>query len=61
MVVLNDDNQTRILTVLTGNSIGAWIEVQGAIAAGDRVIVRGNERLESEQTVDATPLDYQLP
>jgi RND family efflux transporter MFP subunit len=61
VVVLNDDNQTRILTVLTGNSIGAWIEVQGAIAAGDRVIVRGNERLESEQTVDATPLDYQLP
>ena len=61
VVLLNDDNQTRIRTVRTGNSIGAWIEVQGDIEAGDRVIVRGNERLGPEQTVDANPLDYQLP
>jgi RND family efflux transporter MFP subunit len=54
-------NLTRIEAVLTGNSIGAWIEVRGDVAPGDRVIVRGNERLEPEQAVEATLLDYQVP
>ena len=61
VVLFNDDNRTRIEEVLTGNSIGAWIEVRGDVAPGDRVIVRGNERLEPEQTVEATLLDYQVP
>ena len=61
VVLFNDDNLTRIEAVLTGNSIGAWIEVRGDVVPGDRVIVRGNERLEPEQTVKATLLDYQVP
>jgi RND family efflux transporter MFP subunit len=61
VVLINDDQQTRIEAVLTGNSVGAWIEVQGNVAPGDRVIVRGNERLGPEQSVEATLLDYQVP
>lgn len=61
VVLFNDDNLTRIEAVLTGNSIGAWIEVRGDVVPGDRVIVRGNERLEPKQTVEATLLDYQVP
>lgn len=61
LVVLSDDNLTRIVVVQTGHSIGDWIEVFDAVAAGDRVVVRGNERLEAGQRVDPTALDYSLP
>jgi len=61
VVLLDDDNQTRIVTVSTGDAINSWIEVRGEIDAGDRVVVRGNERLEPGQTVDAVALEYELP
>jgi len=61
VVVLDHDNQTRIVPVITGKSSGAWIEIRGDVTAGDRVVVRGNERLQGEQTVDATLLNYQAP
>jgi RND family efflux transporter MFP subunit len=61
LVVLSDDNLTRMVVVQTGHSIGDWIEVFDAVAAGDRVVVRGNERLEPGQLVDPKALDYPLP
>jgi multidrug efflux pump subunit AcrA (membrane-fusion protein) len=61
VVVLNSDNRVRIEAVQTGESIGIWIAVEGNVAPGERVIVRGNERLEAGQNVDATPLEYPLP
>ena len=61
VVLMDSENQTHFSSVLTGASIGEWIEVRGDVAAGDRVIVRGNERLEAAQTVNATLLEYGLP
>ena len=61
VVLIDSQNQTRISPVLTGASVGEWIEIKGDVASGDRVIVRGNERLEAAQTVDATLLEYGLP
>jgi len=61
LVTLGDDNLTQIMVVQTGHSIGDWIEVYDAVAAGDRVVVRGNERLESGQLVDPKALEYPLP
>jgi len=61
VVVLNSDNRVRIEAVQTGESIGVWIAVEGNVVPGERVIVRGNERLEPGQNVDATPLEYPLP
>ena len=61
VVVLDEDNRTRIAPVVTGKSSGAWVEVRGDVAAGERVVVRGNERLEAGQTVNAKLLDYPPP
>ena len=61
IVVLDEGNRTRIAPVVTGKSSGAWVEVRGDITAGERVIVRGNERIEAGQAVNAKLLDYPLP
>lgn len=61
LVVLSEDNLTQIVVVQTGNSIGDWIEVHSGVSAGDRVVVRGNERLVPETLVDPKVLDYPLP
>lgn len=45
-----DDTAQRVM-VKTGAAEGDVIEVQGAIAAGDTVVVRGNERLRPGQKV----------
>jgi multidrug efflux pump subunit AcrA (membrane-fusion protein) len=42
------------VAVETGSEDGALVEVHGAIAPGERVIVRGAERLEAGQKVRAT-------
>jgi multidrug efflux pump subunit AcrA (membrane-fusion protein) len=39
------------LPVLTGASDGIMIEVQGAVQAGDKIVVRGGERLRPGQRV----------
>lgn len=49
------------LPVLTGQGFGAWIVVEGPLAAGDRVVTRGNERLQPGQTVVAEPQEYPVP
>jgi RND family efflux transporter MFP subunit len=62
-LVLREDNtyvfkvdkkdQAQRVTVETGTEEGALVEVKGPIAAGERVIVRGAERLEAGQKVRA--------
>lgn len=49
--IVDEDNTARRIRVTTGIGQGEWIEVSGAIQEGDRVIVRGNERLRPGQTV----------
>lgn len=41
----------RRIDVSTGVGEGSWIEVGGDLATGDRVVVRGAERLQDGQTV----------
>lgn len=48
---LTDDGTAERVPVTTGIAQGGLIEVRGEIVAGDRVIVRGNERLRPGQAV----------
>lgn len=48
---VNDDNTVVQVPVRTGIGNGSRIEVKGDIADGDRVVVRGGERLRSGQSV----------
>lgn len=45
------DNVARQVSVQTGVGAGDQIEVSGLIGPGDRVVVRGNERLQPGQSV----------
>jgi RND family efflux transporter MFP subunit len=49
--IVDQDNTARRIRVTTGIGAGDWIEVQGPIQDGDRVVVRGNERLRPGQQV----------
>jgi len=49
-----DDKAERV-RVTTGLAQGALIEVEGELQDGDTVVVRGNERLRSGQTVKIQP------
>lgn len=48
---IDDDNIARQVSVRTGIASGAFIEVQGDMNAGDRVVIRGGERLRDGQQV----------
>jgi len=56
------DGKAERIGVTTGGAQGDLIEVRGAIAAGDRLVVRGGERLQAGQLVkivepvEASPL-----
>lgn len=49
--VIGDDNTARRIPVETGVGNGDLIEVNGELVQGDKVVVRGNERLQPGQTV----------
>lgn len=49
--VVDDEGVTRRVDIATGAADGALIEVTGAVAAGDRVVIRGGERLRPGQKV----------
>jgi len=59
--VLGDDDTVRPVTVVTGGGMGLWIAVEGALSPGQRVVVRGNERLRPGQKVMGEPQEYDLP
>ena len=50
--VVDANNEARQISVQVGVGQGEDIEVLGAIAPGDRVVIRGNERLQPGQTVN---------
>lgn len=50
--IIDDEGTARRATVSTGIGQGDWIEVVGPVQAGDRVVIRGNERLRDGQTVE---------
>ncbi len=49
--IVDEDNTARRIRVTTGIGAGDWIEVRGPIQAGDKVVIRGNERLRPGQEV----------
>lgn len=49
--VINQDNSAKRVVVTTGIGSNDKIEVMGDIQAGDKVVIRGNERLRAGQTV----------
>lgn len=49
--VVNEDNSVRRVPVAVGTGSGDRIEVSGDIQPGDRVVIRGAERLRPGQTV----------
>ncbi len=48
---INDDELAEPVDVVLGNADGKWIEVSGDLTAGDRVVIRGGERLRPGQKV----------
>jgi len=48
---INDDMTAEQISVITGLGDGSHIEVMGELKAGDRVVTRGAERLNSGDTV----------
>ena len=53
--LIDQDNQSSQVEVTTGIGTSDKIEVFGEIAEGDRVVIRGNERLRPGQTVNVLP------
>jgi hypothetical protein len=49
--VVDGNDQARQVRVTTGVGSGDQIEVLGALSPGDRVVIRGNERLTPGQAV----------
>ncbi len=50
--IVDADNQAQQIRVTVGVGQGEHIEVRGAVSPGDRVVIRGNERLRPGQAVN---------
>lgn len=50
--VVDDENLARQVSVTVGVGSGDDIEILGELEPGDRVVIRGNERLQQGQAVD---------
>ena len=61
MVFLIDQDSAVPTPVTVGGAMGVWAVVNGAVVPGDKVITRGNERLQPGQTVQADMLPYPSP
>jgi len=52
---LNDSNAAEKVNISTGIASGDFIQVEGNLAPGDRVVIRGGERLRPGQEVKVIP------
>ena len=50
--IVDGNNQAQQIRVTVGVGQGEHIEILGAVSPGDRVVIRGNERLQPGQTVN---------
>jgi len=48
---INAKNVAERVAIETGTESGSLVEIRGGLAAGDRVVIRGGERLEAGQSV----------
>ncbi|MFT5758629.1 MAG: multidrug efflux system membrane fusion protein [Alteromonadaceae bacterium] len=51
VLTIDENEQAKKVNVMVGQGVGRWVSVTGALWAGDEVIVRGGERLQSGQKV----------
>jgi RND family efflux transporter MFP subunit len=58
---INGSGAVERAAVTTGAGLGEWIVVEGPVRPGQKVVTRGNERLQPGQPVRAEPLEYRLP
>ena len=49
--VIDANNEARQISVTVGVGQGEYIEILGAVSPGDKVVIRGNERLQPGQAV----------
>ena len=61
LYVINGDDTISPVPVATGAALGAWVAVDGAVQAGQKVVTRGNERMQPGQKVNAMPVEYAVP
>ena len=59
--LVNGNNTIAEVPVQVGSGVGGWVEVQGGVQAGQKVVTRGNERLMNGQPVQGQPLEVRLP
>ncbi len=59
--LLTDDGSVRQTPVHTGIGVGSWVEVEGAIQSGQKVVTEGNERLRDGQAVIPEIQEYPFP
>ena len=57
VVTVDQDHTAHKVAVLVGRGEGDWISVTGEVIAGDRVVVRGGERLKDGQKVRFSEID----
>jgi RND family efflux transporter MFP subunit len=59
--LLNGDDRVSLVPVSLGTGVGSWIVVEGEVRPGQKVVTRGNERLQPGQPARGEPLEYPLP
>ncbi len=57
---IKDDNTAEQVSVVTGMASGELIEIKGDVQAGDKIVIRGAERLRSGQAVQIKSNNDQL-
>lgn len=58
---IDAEDKAQPMPVEVGAAADAWIAVAGGVKAGDRVVVRGNERLRPGQELAPEPLEIEAP
>ncbi len=59
--VISNEGTVRVAPVRTAEGLGAWITIDGPVKPGDKIVTRGNERLQPNQSVVGEPLEYPEP
>ncbi len=58
---VDGEDAVESVGVQPGMGVGAWVIVEGPLEAGQRVVTRGNERLQPGQKVIPAPQEYERP
>ena len=59
--LLSEDDSVRLTPVRTGAGVGQWVQVEGPLHNGEKVVIQGNERLQDGQKVRGELQEYPLP